>query len=117
MTTPRGFPNVRRGSAVLGVALLIACAPVATRQARLLEPVACTDSTYLQLRRQHPDSLSERAAERLRMLDRDCTIARRQAIAEQRGVTDTRRGTGHWMGGAVGILMVALMVAMVIAMA
>ena len=117
MITRGGIPNGRRGSAVLAVALLAGCAPVVTRQAPLPAPVSCTDPAYLQLRGQHPDSLAEGAARRLRTLDRDCAIARQQAIAEQTGAMRTGRGTGHWMGGALAIVMVALMVAMVIAMA
>ena len=98
--------------AVLYLAILAGCATPGTRYVRVTESNPCADSTYLQLRRQHPDSLSERGWLRLQSLDRACAATR--AESSQRGTTGptdaSHRGRGMWLGAAV--MMVAMMVAM-----
>jgi hypothetical protein len=105
--------RMRRAALVL-LALVMACA-TPMQQASMRQPAPCEDSLYVQLKRTHPDSLSERAWQRLQSFDRDCAAARAQAQTEASGMA---MGMGHgrggrWMGmGIVGVvLMVALMTA------
>lgn len=94
----------------LSLALLAGCASSGARRTYAAQPVVCADSVYVQLRAQHPDSLSAREWQRFQTLDRQCTAAR----AEASRTVDARPGTHHqgawWM--ASGLVMVAMMVAM-----
>ena len=106
MPRTSGFSRVVVVTASL---VLAACASPAMRQTEMAQPVPCTDSTYVQLKRQNPDSLSARAWERLQSLDRECTAARTaQQAANGTGHMD--HGGWHWMG--IGALMVVMMGAM-----
>lgn len=102
-------------AAFLAVTVLSACVTPAA-QWRAVAPSPCADTTYLQLKRQHPDSLSEREWQRFQSLDTACTEA--QARARERAVIETEHG--GWMGmGHGGIsagFMTAVMVAMMITM-
>ena len=85
---------------------LVGCA---ARRPVLHEPVPCTDSLYLQLKRVHPDSLSERAWQRLQSLQADCVSARAQPEHGRTGMMGmgSRRGLlgmGILMVGAAGML-------------
>lgn len=81
------------------LALMLSLSGCAARQAHVQEPAPCSDSLYLQLKRQHPDSLSERAWERLQALERNCTAARTQRSSEMNGMMGMGSGRGFlWMG-------------------
>lgn len=112
MTMRETVRPVLRGSAVLAVALLAACTPPATHPTAVATPTACEDPSYLKLRQQNPDSLTERAWERLQTLDRECATARRRAYATHR-----QNGMSHggYMMGA-GIVATVIMVAMMVSM-
>lgn len=110
MTITSRVPRLLRGSAVLSVALFAGCITPATHQPRVAVPVACADSSYLQLRQQHPDSLSARAWQRLQTLDRECAAARVQAPRDANGMM------GMWHGALMGGIATVVMVAMVISM-
>lgn len=101
--------RLTRGIAVLSVLLLASCATPSTRRAYVAEPLPCADSTYIQLKRQHPDSLTERAWERLQILDSGCAVAREKTYRE----TSAMMGSGRSAGMGLGAL---IMLAMVIAM-
>jgi hypothetical protein len=113
MTTRELVGRLLRGGAMLTIVLLSACAtpqthPV-TQAASVAAPTPCGDSSYIRLRQQNPDSLSERAWQRLQTLDRECTAARTLVSAH------TSRPDGHHMMGA-GIVATVIMVAMMISM-
>ena len=98
--------------------LVLSLGGCAARQAHVQEPTPCTDSLYVQLKRQHPDSLSGRAWERLQALEQACTVARAQRGSEMQGMRGmmgmgSRRGV-LWMGLAmvVGVGMVLMMTAL-----
>lgn len=97
--------------AVFCLAILASCATTGTRQVRVAEWAPCADSTYLELRRQHPDSLSERGWLRLQSLERDCATTREESSQRgTAGMTDaSHRGRSMWLGAAV--MMVAMMFA------
>ncbi len=102
--------------ALLSVTVLAACAMPA-RQWRASTPAPCTDSTYLQLRRQHPDSLSDREWQRFQSLDAACADARTFV----RELAVNRSGHSGWMGlhhvgAAAGLVMTAIMASMMITM-
>lgn len=98
---------------LLTAALVTACATPATRSGHVQEPAPCIDSVYAQLKRQHPDSLSERAWQRLQSLDRDCATARLQSHGETSGMMGMGHGRGGaWMGlGVVTVIVMAAMMA------
>ena len=105
--------NGLRPAVIALLALVTACAPP-MRQVSAPQPAPCDDSLYIQLKRAHPDSLSERAWQRLQSLDRDCAAARTQAHAETSGMM----GMGHGLGGrrmGMGIVAVVLMAIMMTA--
>lgn len=81
------------------LALMLALGGCAARQAHLQEPATCSDSLYMQLKRQHPDSLSERAWERLQMLEQSCAAARTQRNGDMNGMMGMGSGRSIlWMG-------------------
>lgn len=90
-----------------------ACAP-APKPAHAPEPAACADSLYVSLRRQHPDSLSERAWQRLLALDRECAAARIQTMSMHDGGMMGMRHGGGW--GLLGLATIAVMVVMMSAL-
>ena len=66
-----------------------------------MAPVACSDSVYVQMSRQHPDSLSERSWQRLQSMERACDSARAQAPRESGGMGMMgmdHGGRGLWTG-------------------
>ena len=65
--------------------VLSGCAPAASRAVHAAQPSACSDSIYVHLSRQHPDSLSERSWQRLQSLDSACARARAAAPADPHG--------------------------------
>lgn len=100
---------------LVAAVLLAGCAAPASRATHAPPPVACTDSLYLQLARQHPDSLSERAWTRLQSLDSACARARTRPENDTRGMG--MMGMGHGGSRAWTILapvIVASMAAMMI---
>lgn len=113
MTASTTTPNPGRAAAALGLVLLAACGPVTIQQARLTEPAPCTDPIYVRLDRQHPGSLSERASQRLATLERECASARTHSREARAGMIGRNHGAGYWIGGAV---MLAIMVVMMAAM-
>ena len=88
--------------------LLVSCATIPTPQSHAMAPVACSDSVYVQLSRQHPDSLSERSWQRLQSLERACAAARAQTPTEESSgmgmMGMDHGGRGLWTG--VGMLFV-----------
>jgi hypothetical protein len=93
-----------------GIAAVSACAPPTA--AHVPEPVACADSQYVALKREPPDSLSEREWQRLQALDRDCATARSAAQGthdQSAGMMGMGRGHG---GGwrMLGLVAIAVMV-------
>lgn len=93
--------------------LLISCATTAPPRSHAMEPAACSDSLYVELSSQHPDSLSDRSWQRLQSLERACAAARAQKPSETGGMgmmgMDHGRG-GLWTG--FGMLVVVGMVIM-----
>ena len=107
-----GARSVHRTAVVL-IALIgaiTACAP-STRHASVPQPTPCADSLYVRLKGQHPDSLSERAWQRLQSLERDCAAARSQTHAETSSMMGMGHGrVGRWMGmGLVAVVLMAIM--------
>lgn len=81
------------------LALFLALSGCAARQAHLQEPAACSDSLYVQLQRQHPDSLSARAWERLQTLEQTCAAARAKRNGDMSGMMGMGSGRSMlWMG-------------------
>lgn len=115
MTTREAVRRVLRGSAVLTVALFAACAAPATQPvthpSAAAAPAPCADPSYVELRQQHVDSLSQREWERLQTLDRQCVAARAQAPHNANGMS---HGAGHMMGAGIvaSVVMVAMMISM-----
>jgi hypothetical protein len=114
MTMRKTGRKFLRGAAVLTVALLAACAAPATHSAAAAAPTPCGDSSYVRLRQQHPDSLSERSWQRLQTLDRECVAAHTRAPRASQGTMGPRHGGGHMMG--MGIVATVMMVAMMVSM-
>ena len=77
-------------------------------------PAACSDSLYLRLSRQHPDSLSERAWQRYRSLDSACVRARAESARDTGGMG--MMGMGHGKGEVWTILAPLFVAGMVVAM-
>ena len=102
-----------RGVAVVSLAPLAACATPATRRADVVEPSPCVDSTYVQLKRTHPDSLSDRAWQRLQSLEHACVASRGQSPEKTSRMMGTGHLGAHWIAIGIGT---AMMVAMLIAM-
>lgn len=105
MQLPSGFLR----TVVPCLLVLAACVSAAPRQTEIAQPVPCTDSTYVQLKRQNPDSLSERAWERLQSLDRECAAARTASQQAANAGMHTDHGGWHWMGLGAGIVMMVAM--------
>lgn len=94
---------------ILAAALLAGCA---ANQAHVQPPAPCSDSLYVQLKREHPDSLSEREWQRLQSLDQACAVTRAQAHGQMTGMMGMGTGRGVlWMGlvMVVGSIMVLMM--------
>ena len=93
------------------LALALSLSGCAARQAHLQEPAPCSDSLYVELRRQHPDSLSEREWQRLQTLEQACAAVRTQRDGDMNGMMGMGSGRGLlWMGLVmVGIGMVITM--------
>lgn len=112
----RGTHSLHRSVAVLmafAAATAACAAPI--RHTSVPQPAPCNDSIYVRLKSQHPDSLSERAWQRLQDLDRDCTTARTAAQMEMSGMM----GMGHgrsWRRTGAGLVAVLLMVIMMTAL-
>lgn len=88
---------------IIPLALVLSFSGCAARQAHVMEPSPCSDSLYVQLKRQHPDSLSQRSWERLQALEQSCAAARTQRNSEMNNETDAMMGLGSsrnflWMG-------------------
>lgn len=82
----------RRAIVMIASGLLLAgCARPSGSATPRPEPVACSDSLYVRLSAQHPDSLSEREWQRLQSLDSACAQSRHQA------------GTGGHTAGMMGM--------------
>ena len=94
--------------------LLTACATTSPRHARATKPAACSDSVYVQLAHQHPDSMSERAWQRFQSLDSACVRARSQAPAESHA--GGMMGMGHGQNGAWAILAPLVVLGMAVMM-
>lgn len=99
--------------AVLAVAAVSACVTPGA-QWRATTPAPCADSTYLELKTQHPDSLSEREWQRFQNLDNACAEARVRARDDSAGHADGWMGMNRG-GMALGV-MTALMIVMMFAM-
>ena len=107
----RMLRSLRRAAMVSLV--FTACATPATRRAHVTEPSPCADSTYVQLKRTHPDSLSDRAWQRLQSLERACVTSHAQSPGETGRTMGTGHVGAHWFGIGIGtVLMVAMMFAM-----
>lgn len=66
---------MRRIQRLLPLALVFfldACTSTPRAGRPVPEPAACQDSLYLELKAEHPDSLSDRAWERLQQLSAEC---------------------------------------------
>lgn len=102
-------------SALAATILLSGCGLSTSRSGHGPEPAACADSVYVQLGRQHPDSLSERAWQRLQNLDSACVRAREQMAGEMQpsGMMGTgMMDMGHGQGRAWTILAPLLLLSM-----
>ena len=103
-----GF-RARRALTVAAVALSLAvagCASATPRQSIEPEPVSCTSSSLMELRAEHPDSLSERGWQQLQALERECRLARTAAAREDGSWT-----TDHhtlWMGSGLAMALMML---------
>lgn len=99
------------------VSVLAACATTAPHTASAPQPAACSDSLYVRLNHQQPDSLSERSWQRLQSLDSACVRARAHADYEARGTgMGGMMGMGHGDGRVWTILMPLVIAGMVVAM-
>lgn len=113
MTAKSSIQRLRRRSAVVGLALLVACVPATTHPARAAAASPCADSSYVKLRQQPPDSLSTREWNRLETLDRACAGAGAQAHRDADAMSGSAHGRGHWMGAGIAtVIMVAMMISM-----
>lgn len=99
---------------MMGAMMMAGCAPRSESSKPRPEPIACRDSLYLRLARQHPDSLSERAWQRLQGLDSACALARHRAPLESHGTGMMGMGSGR--GGMWTVLAPLLVGAMAAAM-
>lgn len=99
---------------LLAALLLAGCATSSPPRARVPEPAACADSLYVQLARQHPDSLSERAWRRFQSLESACVRERAQAPAETRATGMMEMG--HGQSGAWTILAPLIVAGMAVMM-
>jgi hypothetical protein len=71
---------------VLALALFVgACTPPAAPRQPAPEPDPCLEPVYLELRSEHPDSLSDRAWERLRQLEAGCRAERDRPLQATTG--------------------------------
>ncbi len=108
---------MRRTHTLLPLALplvlfLAACASAPAPRQATPEPEACREPIYLELKGEHPDSLSERSWERLQQLEAECRAELRQ---ESDGADlvggDHHRGAWLWMpammlfGGMMWLMM------------
>ena len=109
LSTPmRRVVRSRARVVIISLAILVASAGPVPGQTRE-QPAACTDSTYVALKRQNPDSLSDRAWQRLQSLDRECVTARAQS---QRMGSGMMGNGGHHQGTwLMGAIMTVMMVA------
>lgn len=97
------------------VTLMIAgCATASRSPAHGPVAAVCTDSIYLHLARQHPDSLSERAWQRLQSLDSSCARERAHAASDTRGMG--MMGMAHGPRRAWAILAPLIIVGMMVMM-
>lgn len=90
-----------RTAATAGLATLLltvtACAGTPTdRPSRPVAP-ACTDSIYLELSQQHPDSLSDRAWARLQQLEATCQKQQADRPEGQASVVDWDHHARGWL--------------------
>ncbi len=105
----------RPGLPFLVAALLLGgCSPPVSHADQAPKPAACTDSLYVRLARQHPDSLSDRAWQRLQTLDGACERARTQPASDMGGMG--MMGMGHGEGRAWTILAPLVVLSMALAM-
>lgn len=84
------------------------CATYPSRDPAPPEPVVCADPVLVELRAEHPDSLSEREWQRYQVLERRCDVARAETAQEPRYWTHDHHV--WWMGS--GLVMTAMMLAM-----
>ncbi len=107
-----GF-RARRATLVVTAALALAvagCVSTAPVDPSTPEPVVCTDPSLVELRAQHPDSLSEREWQRYQVLEHDCSVARAEVSRETRhGPRDNHRWW-MWSGLAMTVMMIAMWV-------
>ena len=89
-----------------------ACASAPVPGSTVPEPEACRELVYLELKAEHPDSLSDRAWERLRQLDAECRADRsREPSRPDRVDADHHLGAWLWMpammvvGGMMWLMM------------
>ncbi len=88
----------RHAVPMLAASLLLgSCATVSPPlRAHAPEPAACSDSLYVQLARQHPDSLSERAWLRLQSLDSACVRTRTHSAGDSHDMRMMGMGRATW---------------------
>jgi hypothetical protein len=108
---------MRRTQTLLPLALplvlvLGACASAPAPRRATPEPEACREPIYLELKAEHPDSLSERSWERLQQLEAECRAELRQEPDRANLVGgDHHRGAWLWMpammlfGGMMWLMM------------
>lgn len=102
-------PTLTKTTLHIGAAVLFTgCAAPTSRMAHAPQPAACTDSIYVQLSRQPPDSLSERAWQRLQALDSGCARARAEAPKDTHGMPMMGMGGGS---GKVWMILTPIIVA------
>ena len=100
-----------RYAVAAGLLAIIACVSPALRQAEIAQPAPCGDSVYVQLKRQNPDSLSERSWQRFQALDRECSVAR--VVSQRLGDDGMHAGNRGWTWMGLGAGMMVMMAAMV----
>jgi len=108
----RGTPSRRLGLAMLAAALLVTACATNPMPAHAPEPAPCADSLYVQLKRQHPDSLSERAWQRFQSLDQACAATQTQARGQIGGMMGMGSMSGMLLMGVVMVVGAAMVLVM-----
>lgn len=96
----------------LGLVLLLgACTSASPPRQPAPEPEACREPLYLELKNEHPDSLSDRAWERLHQLEAECRAEQTRQAEEPSIVDGGYFGAWLWMpammvfGGMMWLMM------------
>ena len=106
----KGMRSRRLWMTMLPMVLTVAACATNPMPAR--SPAPCADSLYIQLKRQHPDSLSERAWQRLQSMDQACAATQMQANGQMRGMMGMGSMSGVLVMGVVMVVGAAMVLVM-----